>query len=269
MVPFLVYILLGLIQGIGEWLPISSEGMLTLVGLALGLDFSLSLRIAIWMHLGTLAAVIVYYRQEWKMIIFDWSQNYPERRFLVLTTLGTAITGLPIKVVLLDLLDPRLLTVFGYLIIGGALLVTSGLIYYSRSQEVTNGIDLNDLSAKQELAIGMAQGFTIIPGISRSGTTVSALLLARVDPEESFRGSFLMSVPAVLGGTLLDVIDIIQDPSSSGEINVAGLITGILIAFVGGILTIHLLIQVARRINFSKFTFFMGLLLIILGFSSL
>ena len=148
-------------------------------------------------------------------------------------------------------------------------MVTSGLIYYSRSQEVTNGIDLNDLSAKQELAIGMAQGFTIIPGISRSGTTVSALLLARVDPEESFRGSFLMSVPAVLGGTLLDVIDIIQDPSSSGEINVAGLITGILIAFVGGILTIHLLIQVARRINFSKFTFFMGLLLIILGFSSL
>lgn len=269
MVPFFVYVLLGLIQGVGEWLPISSEGMLTLVGLALGIDFTLSLRIAIWMHLGTLAAVLVYYRTEWKAIFFDLSNKNPQRRFLILTTIGTAITGIPIKILLIDLLDPQLLTVFGYLIIGIALLITSALIQFSRSKGTENGKLLSQLTPKQELAIGMAQGFTIIPGISRSGTTVSALLLAKVDPEESFRGSFLMSVPAVLGGTILDLLDLIQEPSGTDSMNFFGMITGILFAFVSGIVTIHVLLQIARKINFAKFTFLMGSLLIILSLFSL
>ncbi|RMG24056.1 MAG: undecaprenyl-diphosphate phosphatase [Methanobacteriota archaeon] len=269
MVPILVYLFLGLIQGIGEWLPISSEGMLTIVGLAYGLDFSLALRIAIWMHIGTLFAVFVYYREEWKRILFDWTHSIPERRFLVLTTIGTAITGLPIKILLLDIIDPKLLTVLGYLLIGVSLLITSALIYYSRSMEENKILDLHDLSPGQEILIGMAQGFTIIPGISRSGTTVSALLLNKVNPEESFRGSFLMSVPAVLGGTFLDLLDILQAPADNNSLSLMGLVFGIIVAFLGGLLTIQALLQFARKVNFALVTLILGILLIFIGLLSI
>ncbi len=264
MIDFLFYVLLGVVQGIAEWLPVSSEGMLTLVGLAFGYDFSQSIRIAIWIHLGTLIAAVIYYFEDWKRILLDIRNSVPERNFLIITTIGTAVTGIPIKIWVLDALDADIMSVLGYLVIGIALLVTSALIYFSRKTFETNLKEIKDLSFFEQFLIGIAQGFTIIPGISRSGTTVSALLLEKVDSEESFRGSFLMSVPAVLGGVVLDIIDISQS-TSNVSYNIGGIIIGILLAFIFGILTIHTLINFARKINFATFTFIFGVILIIIG----
>ncbi len=258
------YVILGIVQGSAEWLPVSSEGMLTLIGLVFGLNFDEALRIAIWLHLGTVGAVLVKYRQEWLDILFNFDKPVPERKFVIWTTVGTAITGIPVKVLLLDVLDPQILTVAGYMIIGSALLLTSLLLYFSSKMENYELTNLESLSTRQQLLIGMTQGFTIIPGISRSGTTVSALLLFKTKNEDSFKGSFLMSVPAVLGATVLDTADIVF-AGQSLPFNLVGVTIGITLAFLMGLLTIELLIRLAKKINFATFTFGLGILLLSIG----
>ncbi len=260
------YILLGLIQGTVEWLPISSEGMLTVAQTSAGVDYLVAIRIAIWLHIGTLGAVMIVFREEWRRIFLVWDEHVPERKFVILTTIGTGIVGIPVKVFLVDLIGESA-TVVGwiYIQIGAALLVTAVLLRYSRFKEGDEK-KIDDLPSWQQLLIGFAQGFTIIPGISRSGTTVSALLFSRVDGEESFRGSFLMSVPAVAGGVFLDIIGILGDGGDlTSGLNFSLVALGIVVAFISGLATIKLLLNFARKLNFALVALSFGVLLILVG----
>ncbi len=260
------YILLGLIQGTVEWLPISSEGMLTVAQTSAGVDYLIAIRIAIWLHIGTLGAVMIVFREEWRRIFLVWDEHVPERKFVILTTIGTGIVGIPVKVFLVDLIGESA-TVVGwiYIQIGAALLITAVLLRYSRFKEGDEK-KIDDLPSWQQLLIGFSQGFTIIPGISRSGTTVSALLFSRVDGEESFRGSFLMSVPAVAGGVFLDIIGIIGDGGDlTSGLNFSLVALGIVVAFISGLATIKLLLNFARKLNFALVALSFGILLIVVG----
>ncbi len=260
------YILLGLIQGTVEWLPISSEGMLTVAQTSAGVDYLIAIRIAIWLHIGTLGAVMIVFREEWRRIFLVWDEHVPERKFVILTTIGTGIVGIPVKVFLVDLIGESA-TVVGwiYIQIGAAMLITAVLLRYSRFKEGDEK-KIDDLPSWQQLLIGFSQGFTIIPGISRSGTTVSALLFSRVDGEESFRGSFLMSVPAVAGGVFLDIIGIIGDGGDlTSGLNFSLVALGIVVAFISGLATIKLLLNFARKLNFALVALSFGILLIVVG----
>ncbi len=260
------YILLGLIQGTAEWLPISSEGMLTVAQTSAGVDYLIAIRIAIWLHIGTLGAVMIVFREEWRRIFLVWDEHVPERKFVILTTIGTGIVGIPVKVFLVDLIGESA-TVVGwiYIQIGAALLITAVLLRYSRFKEGDEK-KIDDLPSWQQLLIGFSQGFTIIPGISRSGTTVSALLFSKVDGEESFRGSFLMSVPAVAGGVFLDIIGIIGDGGDlTSGLNFSLVALGIVVAFISGLATIKLLLNFARKLNFALVALSFGILLIVVG----
>ncbi|MCY3410961.1 MAG: undecaprenyl-diphosphate phosphatase [Candidatus Heimdallarchaeota archaeon] len=264
----LFYILLGIIQGILEWLPVSSEGQLVLIALWLEqttADDALTL--AFWLHLGTMTAVLWVFRKEWIQII-DIRQADPEkyRSLLIITTIGTALIGIPIKILLLDLIDVEQVALIFMWIIAISLLLTGGLLYYSRRDRDYDDFSssLSDLSLRQQFLVGCAQGLTIIPGISRSGTTVSALLLCRQDTESAFRGSFLMAVPASLGSVVLDLLfAILDDEPLIGDLEWWGILIAIFFAFIFGVLTMHSLIRVARKYNFAVITSSLGIFVIL------
>ncbi len=262
------YILLGIVQGILEWLPVSSEGQLVLIALwfdELSADDALTL--AFWLHLGTMTAVLLVYREEWKLVL-DIRREDPEklRQLLIVTTIATAVIGIPVKILILDAIDVQKVSVIIMWIISVSLIITGLLLHYSRKSRdlETYSKSLADLTLKKQILIGAAQGFTIIPGISRSGTTVSAFLFSKQDPESSFRGSFLMSVPAALGSVVLDILFSIKDNKPLiGNLDAIGIFTAIIMAFIFGVFTMHALITVARKYNFAVITISFGIMIML------
>ena len=260
------YLLLGIIQGIVEWLPVSSQGILVAVQSQFGISSSLAFKVALWLHIGTLLAVLVYYRHEWKVIVTPSNKQVPLRRFLLLTTIGTAVSGIPIRLILRLFFDENggLFSGFIYLIIGLALSLTSILLFLGQRQETTK--DLQELTSIQEFFVGLAQGLSIIPGVSRSGITVSTLLFHKINGEDSFRGSFIISVPAVLGSTFLEIaLAVIFSNDILTSIDFFGLFLGILLSLIIGIFTIHGLTHLAKRVNFSYLALALAIILIIAG----
>lgn len=265
---FLFYIILGILQGILEWLPVSSEGQLVLVSLWFSkITAEDALSLAFWLHIGTMLSVLYIYRDEWKLII-DPRKDDPEhlRRFLIITTIATGVIGIPVKILLLDVINVEVVSLIIMWVIAVSLIVTGILLHYSRKSRVYDDFsdNLADLSDRKSFLIGCAQGFTIIPGISRSGTTVSALLFAKQNTRSAFHGSFLMSVPAALGSVVLDILFAVLDGTPLlGNLEPLGILVAIIMAFIFGLLTMHALLQVARKYNFSLITISFGLLIII------
>lgn len=263
----LFYILLGIVQGILEWLPVSSEGNLVLLTLWMDeLSAEDAISLAFWLHLGTMFAVLVVYRDDWRKILdFRKSDDEGIRSFLIFTTIGTAIVGVPIKILFLDSLDVSSVSLIVMWVIAISLIITGLLLRYSR-KDGHNGFsgEIKDLSKRQQVIIGLAQGFTIIPGISRSGISVSSLIFAKQNTSSAFKGSFLMSVPASLGAVSLDLLfAIIDGEPLIGNLDPLGIIVAILMAFIFGIFTMQALILVARRYNFSMIVVTLGLIVIV------
>ncbi len=260
------YILLGALQGLLEWLPVSSEGQLVLVVLWFSdLNPQIAISLAFWLHFGTMTAVLVVYRHEWKKIL---DLRIPDtdnvRSFILYSTLGTAVVGVPIQLFLLDRINSEKVALVFMWIIGISLLITGTLIQFSRKDNSKNIRKLSELSKREQFLIGAVQGVAIIPGISRSGSTVSALLFRKVDSEDAFRGSFLMSVPAVMGAIVLDVlISIVYGETLFENLSVVGIIAAIIASFVFGILSIHVLIYIAKKYNFAIIAYILGLLIIL------
>lgn len=263
----LFYILLGIVQGVLEWLPVSSEGNLVLITLWMN-DFSAedALSLAFWLHLGTMFAVLVVYRDDWRKIL-DIRRSDTEgiRSFLVLTTIGTAIVGIPIKIFFIDSLNVHSVSLIVMWVIAISLIITGFLLHYSRKEgQIGFSGEIKDLSKRQQLLLGFAQGFTIIPGISRSGTSISVLIFAKQNTESAFKGSFLMSVPASLGAVTLDIFfSLIEGEPLIGGLDPLGIFVAILMAFIFGIITMQALITVARKYNFSIIVITLGLIVII------
>ena len=257
-------ILVGLIQGLVEWLPISSEGnaVFFLYNFS-NVPTNDMLLLVVWLHLGTAIAVIAKYPRDIFEILTLKDRNL--FRHLLIATVCTAITALPLYLFLKEsftTLQGETINIF----VGCLLLVTAIVLYIPTRQKADDGqVETIEVSDKKAALTGLVQGFAVLPGLSRSGVTVSALLMQRVEKEKALRFSFLMSVPAVLGILALEIVSGASLPSSVGIVDLAIIEV---IVFITGFLSMEFLLRLAQRIEFWKLCVLLAAISILFGITA-
>jgi len=236
------YIFLGIIQGIFEWIPISSEGVVALFSRFLLKDLN-PVDVALFLHLGTLFAVLIYFRRDWQEILLF--KNIRLLKFLTITTIVSVAIGYPLYKTIKDVT------------VGNGLLMVIGLglflTAYFHKKRRTFQIKTESLA----LSAGFLQGLAVIPGVSRSGATIFGLSLGKTKPEEILKVSYLMSAPIVL---LSSVYLWLEEPVLIFEAWPA-----LISSFVVGFLTLNFLLRFASRINFFGFSLIFGLICLLGG----
>jgi len=256
-------IVLGSIQGITEWLPISSEGMVVLAKVNLfgsGLSITNLIGYALFLHLGTFFAALIYFRKE-VVSLLKSSISYKKSdletkkqlKFYFLATLFSALVGLLILLLLSKIKEGEDITGKGITLIVGVMLWITAFLQLKRKNKGLRGFA--DLKTGDGMLLGIVQGFSILPGLSRSGITISTFLLRKFDESKALKMSFIMSLPAVLGGNILLNIE-------KFSFNLENILA-FLFSFLLGLLTIHLLLKIAKKLNFGLFVCFFGLLIAI------
>jgi undecaprenyl-diphosphatase len=230
----------GLIQGLTEFLPVSSSGHLVLIPAILNQDGP-DLATAAMLHLGTLAAVLVYYRSDLvAMAKFD----RPARRLITLIVIGTVpavVLGLMFESKIEDLVDDPS-TVAIMLVVTGIVLLATGLLR-------TGDKRTQDIGPLDSFIIGVSQALALVPGISRSGMTISAGLVRGMSRVEGARYAFLLGIPVIAGAGLLEMVDFL----GSGEPIPGSVWVGVVVAGLSGYLAISLLIRLLSRVGLAPF----------------
>ncbi len=260
MPPLLIGLVLGVVQGITEWLPISSEAMNTLILLNLGKSPAEAVYLAIWLHVGTVLSATVYFRRDVIDIIRKlpaYARSVVRRKtasgdpLITYLLIATGLTGAIGAPLLLFSLDREIsLPPGAAMAIIGVFLIITGLVQrYARRAYGTRTVP----RVADAILLGVVQAFTVLPGLSRSGLTVSALLFRGYQAQQAVRLSFIMSIPVVLGaGIGLNLV-------GGARFDIAS-ISGIAAAFVLGLLTIGVLVRIAKTVNFWKFCVLLGAL---------
>ncbi|TAJ98847.1 MAG: undecaprenyl-diphosphatase UppP [Chloroflexota bacterium] len=243
-------IVMGIVQGLTEFLPVSSSGHLIVVPALLGWDdpFIESLAFSVMLHLGTLVALLVFFRADWLRLVPAFLASLrersvgddPDRRLawlLALSTIPAVIVGLLLN----DLIEgafreARLVAVT--LVIGAAILWLA-----ERVGTRTRGV--GDLSARGAIGIGIAQSLALVPGISRSGISISAGLFAGLDREAAARFSFLMATPITAGAGAYETLKLIRGDVAV-DVQVAPLVVGMVASLVAGLVAIAFLLRFLR-----------------------
>jgi undecaprenyl-diphosphatase len=250
---FTAAIILGIIQGIAEWLPVSSKAMVALVGKFLfGMEYQDALAVAIFLHSGTLLAAAAYFRKDIFEIIYSIFKKGKKELlvFLAIATTVTGIMGLPLMFIALNVEFPE----SGFTIFIGLILIGIAILHKNRKEN--SGAHP---TPKNALIAGFAQGLAAIPGVSRSGMTLAALLGVNFNLQEAFKLSFLMSIPAVLG------VEIALPLIKGGFTVSVELVVGACAAAAVGFFTIDALLKIAARKDFYKITLGLGIVIVILG----
>lgn len=265
-------IILGVIQGLTEFLPISSSGHLVLFQHIFGLKEP-EIFFDISVHAGTLVAVIVYFRKDLQAIIISttrfvvmmlkrevsfgdvWKDSDTKLAFLIIIgTIPTAIIGLLFK----SVADQLFSSIF---IVGCALMVTGVLLWITHIIK-TKGESIEHFSVKDALLIGLVQGLAITPGISRSGSTIAVGILLGLNRETAARYSFLLSIPAIVGAQIISLKDI-----SAHDLDLVTLM-GTIAAGIVGYCALKLLVYIVKKGRmhlFSPYCWLVGVIALIWG----
>ncbi len=266
-------IFMGFIQGMTEFLPVSSSGHLALFRALFNINTDTGIVFDILLHLGTLLAIfVVYYKDIWELIcngfgllydiicnFFIWimrligkDKSYhcilstPYRRFVLLIIISTIPTGI-MGVIGKDFVESASSTA---LIPGICLIITSILLFIS--DRISEGQkNATTATYKNSIFVGISQGFATLPGLSRSGTTITACLLCGFEREFAVKYSFIMSIPAVLGAAVLELKDISQEAISHSDM--INYLAGMAVAAIVGYICIKTMLVIVRN---KKFTFF-------------
>jgi undecaprenyl-diphosphatase len=245
-------LIVGAIQGFLEFLPVSSSGNVSLLLMNfLKLTPSESFSFSIFLHLGTLLAVLVYFRNDIINIIRNIKTDKTSH-FLIVSTILTGVVGVPIYIVLKSIFENIQIDI-GNIVIG-LFLIGTGIVLKYRSESGFKKVE--DSNIWDMIIAGAAQGISIIPGISRSGSTLAVLLGRDFDKEEALRISFLMSIPAIIGAIILETKD---------TTIITNTYPAIISAFVTSIIVIKLLLEFAKRLNFSYFCIGLGTITVIIS----
>ncbi|WP_255150876.1 undecaprenyl-diphosphate phosphatase [Halorarius halobius] len=237
-------VVVGVLQGVFEWLPVSSEGNIALyLTLVEGLDPGVATSFALFLHAGTAVAATVYYRADLAAtlrVLPTWRPrdgSHPELSFLAVATLTSSVVGIAAYATL-ERLFP-VLAGGAFVVLVGVLLIATGVFQRVAAARLGRR---EAPTLPDALLVGVLQGLAVLPGVSRSGTTVSALLVRGYDPESSLRLSFLLSIPAALGAGLLVAADGL--PAVAPAPALVALITAALVGYV----TIDALLRVVRGV---------------------
>ncbi len=231
------YIFLGVTQGLTEFLPVSSSGHLIVVQRFLGV-FSEEIALSVVLHLGTVLALVIFFFK-------DILAAFRSLKMLLLIAIVTVITGL-IGIFGKDFFEglfscPRFISL--------EFAITGIILFFTRSFQ--NGAR-SELTKTDAVVTGVAQAISIIPAISRSGITISALLFRRIDRQTAFNFSFLASIPAIFGAALLE----------AGKVNAAlsynslNLVAGFIASFFSGIIALSILRRIVRNSKLHYFSYY-------------
>ena len=272
MIPMIEYIIIAILQGLFEWLPISSSGQVMIVSISIfGIPPEQAFSLSIWMHLGTTIAVLIKLRKDYIQIIksiiprkFEVEgSDIKKRNWLIYATVGTAITAIPLyllfKFVIIEGFDATqgdvlTLVISGFLIVTGIVLLTFRRNF---GKKTINTVSDRELFKDSSIS-GLIQGIAILPGISRSGFTVSTILFEKYNQDQSLKLSFLMSVPVALASIGMDII--FGEGSVFGTIDIFTILIITLVSFIVGYLSMEVLLKIAQKINFSYFCIFYGVI---------
>lgn len=257
-------LVLGAIQGITEWLPISSDSMIVLAmtnifNSTASLEYLL--KYSLFLHLGTFLAALIYLRKDVIHLtksFFNYRHSNVETKktinFLVLSTIISGVIGFAIFNLLFNIsvgYTGRTIT-----LITGLLLLVTGVVQLMKHK---GGLkSAKDLSIFDSGILGIVQGLSVLPGLSRSGLTIGLFLIRKFDDKIALRLSFLMSLPVVLGSNIvLNWKNFVFNQET---------IIGLAVSFLFGMLTIHILIKLVQKINFGYFTILFAVLTFIAAF---
>lgn len=257
-------LILGLLQGFTEYLPISSSGHLAIGSAMFGIEGEENMAFTVLVHVATVFSTLVIL---WKEIVwifrdlFKFKMNEGTRY-----ALNILVSMIPIGIVGVFFKD-QVEAVFGsgLFVVGCSLLFTAMLLtfsYYAKPRQKEN------ISLKDAFIIGLGQALAVLPGLSRSGTTIATGLLLGNKKENLAQFSFLMVIPPILGEALLDCIDVVDKGAAAvmGGISVTALIVGFVSAFIGGCIACKWMISIVRKgklIYFGIYCAIIGLLTII------
>ncbi len=256
-------VLLGLVQGVSEWLPISSK---TQVLFASSFLFSLPLAVAyafgLFMEIGSLGSAIAYFRRDIRSLFKDRKLLV----YLLVVTTFTAIVGVPLYYLTDKVLSSNPYNVGIPMILLGLVLIGTGLyIRYSRTKPKLV-VGLEEMKLKNYIIVGIAQGIAALPGVSRSGMTVSTMLLMGVKPEQAFRLSYLAYIPASLGAFFVTLIlSRSQVDTAIQVVEPTGVLIAIVTAAIVGIFVISYLLKFAKTSRIYVIDFALGSVALIVG----
>jgi len=243
-------LLLGLIQGLAEFLPISSSGHLVIAQQRMGLAGP-QVAFDVLLHLATLLAVFLYFRRDLARLLGSlWPGGDPASRRVVgliaLATIPTGLLGLTI--------DHYGKQLFESAPFSAAMLLVTGLLLLLAERTRPGRVAMEGVSWGRAWLIGVAQGVAVLPGISRSGSTIAAGLALGMDAVAAARFSFLLSIPAILGAVVLEGRDIASAATTGGSW--VAMAAGGGVAFASGLAAIHLLLKLLARRRLWPFTLY-------------
>lgn len=270
-------IIMGIVQGVAEFLPISSSGHLAIFKHILNIQMDTGILFDILLHLGTLIAIFIVFWNDIKELViegfailggfftngFRWVSNIfssnkkeykkvittPYRRFVMLiivSTIPTGICGFAFK----DLIEQASAT----LIIPGVLLLLTGVLLMIADRVSFGNKNESNVTYKEAASVGLAQGVATFPGLSRSGTTITACLVCGFEKTFAVKYSFIMSIPAVLGAVVLELKDIANVTISSIEFT--NYLVGTVVAAIVGYICIKTMLVVVRGKKFTGFSIY-------------
>ncbi len=258
-------VILGVIQGLTEFLPVSSSGHLVIGSEILGFDGP-GIAFEVFLHLGTLLAVIVVFRRELSLMVYSLFVSREKRKkdkelarlfswniFVIIATLPAVAVGLFLKDDIERIFSDIRIT-FGMLFVTGVMMLLTTKI----SQGTKN------INGKNAFIIGIAQSLAILPGLSRSGSTIFTGMLLGVNRETAARFSFIMSIPAIIGAAVLKLSDLLASPPGGDEI--IAITAGVIASTISGYFAIVFLLDIVRKGRMHWFGYYC-ITISILGFA--
>jgi len=247
-------LILGLIQGLTEFLPVSSSGHLEIGAVLLDIEANENLLFVIVVHLATALSTIVVFREDISVILqdaikFQWDESAKFIALIFVSMTPVFTVGMLFKDEIASFFNGNLL------LVGAMLIITSLLLFFAHYKKSgTNAVNL--VSA---LVIGVAQAFAVMPGISRSGATISTALIMGIERSRAARFSFLMVLLPIIGASILQLKDYAENPLVH-KIEVLPLVVGFMASFISGFAACKWMIRIVRK---GKLTYFAVYCLII------
>lgn len=259
-------IILGIIQGLTEFLPVSSSGHIELGTAIFGIQSKENLLFSVLVHLATALSTIVVFRKDILLILkdllkFEWNESLSFTIKIIISMIPIGIVGV--------FFEDYVTSFFGgnVILVGSMLLVTGALLAFTYFQKDTG----KEITYGKAFIIGIAQAIAILPGISRSGSTIATALILKVDKSKAAKFSFLMVLIPILGAAVLKLKDYLELRATGIELSIStsALIAGFLAAFAFGYLACNWMIGIVKKgklIYFAYYCFAAGLLAIISQF---